>query len=167
MAKKILYFTAGETATATELAEIAALNALTVPGYSVGVRNATKVNTVETCDLKAGSAPAAYAAIPAYGTIDAARPLKFDLWPATGTIAALATLQLVAIATTGASLDAVATAEITAEATVTYASSDETKATVSATGLVTGVAAGTTTITATYTYAVGKTITDTCVITVS
>jgi len=168
--KKILFFVAGKVPTADEAAQIAALNALTSPGYSVGVRNAAENalygSGIEPCDLVAGSIPTAYNAKLDYGVAHADRPAKFALLPATASVAAAATKQLQALKANGNDISALTLADVTAVST-TYASSDATKATVSAGGLVTGVAAGETTITATHTYASGKTITATSVITVT
>lgn len=169
--KKIIYFTAGPTPTATELAEIAVLNAKILPGYDIKVKNTLANNVygygIEVSDFVAGTIPTAYAGVTDYGKVDAARPNLFDIWPKTGAVAAAGgTLQLYPVKVTG--LD-VGSLSATAQPTlVGYVSSDTGKATVHATsGLVTGVGAGATTITATYTYATGKTITATSVITAS
>lgn len=169
MTKKILFFTAGTKATTAEQAQIDALNALNAPGFTVGVRNSAENASfgsgIEACDFVAGTIPTAYNAKTNYGEAHASRPVKFALLPATANVAALATQQLQALKATGNDVSALTLADVTAVST-TYASSDAAKATVSAGGLVTGVAAGSTTITATHTYASGKTITATSVITV-
>jgi len=169
MTKKILFFIAGKVPTGAEQAQIDALNALTTPGYSIGVRNGAENASfgygIEACDFVAGTIPTAYNAKTNYGEANTARPSKFSLLPATANVAALATQQLQALKANGVDISALTLADVTA-VTTTYASSDAAKATVSAGGLVTGVAAGTATITATHTYATGKTITATAVITV-
>ena len=167
-AKTLAYFTAGSIPTAAELAEIDAANALAVPAYSVLVMNGAIAHDKKTVDFVAGTIPTAYAGDTDYGDLDAARPLAFKVWPISGSLShgGGATLQLLAIKTTG-TLDAIVNTDVTAStAGTTYASSDEGVATVSAEGLVDTVAEGTCTITATYTYAVGKTLTATCAITV-
>jgi len=73
MAQKIIYFTAGAVATAEELSEIAALNALAETPYLVQVSNAAVpaglgkdsegAEIIEQCDFVAGSIPAAYSEI--------------------------------------------------------------------------------------------------------
>jgi len=172
MTKKVLYFTAGPVATVTEAAQIAALVALGVPGYTVGVRNALLSGSfghgIEASDYVAGTIPTAFNAVPNYGIPDVLRPAKLSLLSATGSfaIAGTATRQLQTLSVVGADISALTVTDVTAVST-TYASSVPAKATVSAGGLVTGVAAGTTTITATHTYASGKTITATAVITVT
>jgi hypothetical protein len=170
MTQRVLYFTAADIPTAGELTDIAALQALTTPGYSVGVRSGARDTTytpnLETCDLVAGTIPTAYNAKTLYGFVDALRPVNFNIWPKTVALTVAATKQLVAAKITGVAIDALTATDVTA-VTTTYASSDATKATVSAGGLITGVAAGTTTITATHTYATGKTITATSAVTVS
>jgi hypothetical protein len=168
--KKILYFTAGPVPTAGELADIDVLNTLILPGYSIGVRNGAESGSfgagIEATDFVAGTVPTAFNARPAYGFIDALRPLVFDVWPKTAAIVGTATKQLYPVKISGTDIANLASALVTAN--IGYVSSDETKATVHATsGLITGVAAGTSTITATLTYATGKTITATCVVTVS
>ncbi len=171
MTKRVLYFTAGPVPTVTEAGQIAALVALGVPGYTVGVRSALLSGNygagIEASDYVAGTIPTAFNAVPNYGVPDVLRPAKLKLLSATGsfTVAVLGTAQLQAISVVGADISALTVADVTA-VTTTYASSAPLKATVDANGLVTGVAAGTTTITATHTYAVGKTITATAVITV-
>lgn len=170
MTKKLLFFIAGTVPTVAEQAQIDALNALTTPGYSVGVRsalhNSTYTPNLEACDFVAGTIPTAYNAKTNYGEANAARPVKFALLPATHSFAVSATKQLQALKATGNDVSALTLADVTA-VTTTYASSDAAKATVSAGGLITGVAAGSTTITATHTYTSGKTITATSVITVT
>lgn len=167
--KKIIYFTAGPVPTAGESAEIALLNGLTSPGYSVSIRNGANSASFgygkEAADLVAGTVPTSHNANTNFGSIDALKPAKFDLSPNTASIAALATVQLTPLAVMGTSLDALRAHEVLSG--VTYASSVPAKATVDANGLVTGVAAGATVITATYTYTSGKTITGSCAITVT
>jgi uncharacterized protein YjdB len=168
--KKILFFTAGIGATSAEQLQIDALNALTSPGYSVGVRSAVASGSyghgIESCDFVAGTIPTAFNAKTNYGEPNALRPVKFALLPATHTLAAVETKQLQALKANGTDVSALTLADVTA-VTTTYASSNEAKATVSGGGLVTGVAAGTATITATHTYTTGKTITATTVVTVT
>lgn len=170
MTKKILFFTAAAVPTEAEQAQIDALNALTAPGFSVGVRNsqqsASYGSGIESCDFVAGTIPTAFNAKTNYGEANAARPVAFSLLPGTHSMAAAATKQLQALKATGNDVSALTLADVTAVST-TYATSDEAKATVSAGGLVTGVAAGTATITATHTYTSGKTITATAAITVT
>ena len=169
MAKKIIYFTAGIVPTVTEVAEIANLKALTAAGYTLSVRDGAKsasyAGGIESCDIVAGTIPTAFNAKTTYGFIDALRPVCFGLSPATKTIAALATVQLTPIAVMGTDLTNLVPSALAAN--VTYVSSVPGKATVDANGLVTGVATGTTTITATYTFTSGKTITATCLVTVT
>lgn len=169
MTKKILFFTAGTLATAGELAQIAALNAMAVPGYEVGVRNSQASGSfgagIEDCDLVAGTIPTAFNAKTDFGEAHASRPAEFALLPATHELAAAATKQLQALKATGVDVSDLTLADVTA-VTTTYASDDTDVATVSAGGLVTGVAAGEATITATHTYTAGKTITAETVITV-
>lgn len=169
--KRVLYFTAAAAPTVAEQAAIDRLAALAVSAYDVQVRNgAEALDFLETADYAAGTVPTAYSTVPLYGTdgkIDAARPLAFNIVPATLAISS-GTLQLYAMKATGSSVDAVTLTNVTAStAGTTYASSATSKATVSAEGVVTKVAAGETTITATHTYATGKTLTSTCVVTVS
>lgn len=63
---KVIYFTAGAIATAPELAEIAKLNAATVPALEVVVRRGDGVGTQlygageEAADYVAGTPPAPY-----------------------------------------------------------------------------------------------------------
>lgn len=170
MTKKIIYFTAGPTPTSTELAEIAALNAKTIPGYTVAVRNTLESNSygagIESTDSVAGTVPTAYNALPNYGVPNALRPAALQALPDTHSMAVAATKQLQVLKATGDDISALVLADVTAVST-TYATSDAAKATVSAGGLVTAVATGTATITATHTYTSGKTITDTMVITVT
>lgn len=165
--KKLIYFTAGATPTVAEAAAITALNTMDADVYDIQVRNAAITHTHETCDLVAGTIPTAYNGDAAYGLVDAARPLCFDIWPKTHTMAAVATLQTYSIKVTG-DISALVRTNVTAStAGTTYATSDGAKATVSAEGIVTAVATGTATITATHTYASAKTTTSTMVITVS
>lgn len=168
MTQKILFFTAGQTPTTAELAQIAALNALTTGGYEVGVRvkgaSHSYGNGIEACDIVAGDIPTAYNAKPDYGYAHADRPTAMFALPATANVAAAATQQLQVLAVDGPTISALTISDETA--TVTYASDDEGVATVDTNGLVTGVAAGTCTITATYTYDTDKTATATAEITV-
>lgn len=170
MTKKIIFFTAAAVPTEAEQAQIDALNAMTVPGYNVAVRNGSQSASygygIEASDFVAGTIPTAFNAVANYGEANAARPVKLSLLPATHSLAAAATKQLQVLKANGADISALTLADVTA-VTTTYASSDEAKATVSAGGLVTGVAAGTATITATHTYTTGKTITATAAITVT
>jgi uncharacterized protein YjdB len=167
--KKIIYFTAGVNPTAGELAEIALLNNLTSPGYSVSIRNGAESASFgygkEVADLVAGTVPTSHAANTVYSGIDAAKPTGFVLSPNTAAIVGTATKQLTPIAITGTDLSSLGASALADN--VTYVSSVPAKATVDVNGLITGVAAGNTVITATYTYASGKTITATCAVTVS
>ncbi|WP_019170675.1 hypothetical protein [Pseudaminobacter salicylatoxidans] len=82
--KKIIYFTAGSAVTSAEKADIAALNALTEPAYSVQVSNGAVSSglgktgagnsVLETCDYVAGSAPADYGVIPTFDPDDPPAP---------------------------------------------------------------------------------------------
>lgn len=169
--KRVLYFTAAAAPTVAEQAAIDRLNALAVPAYDVQIRNgAADLDFLETADYAAGTVPTAYNAVPLIGgdgKIDALRPLAFKVVPPTYALSS-GTFQLRAVAATGSSLDAITMTDVTASTdNTTYASSATSKATVSAEGVVTKVAAGETTITATHTYASGKTVTSTCVVTVS
>lgn len=171
MTKRILFFTAGKVPTVAEQAQIDALNAMTVPGYSVGVRNGAESavysdDNLEPCDFVAGTIPTAYNAKTDYGVAHASRPVKFSLHAAAVTLAVSATLQLQALKAGGVDVSALTLADVTGVST-TYASSDVAKATVDAAGIVTGVAAGAVTITATHTYATGKTIAATIALTVT
>lgn len=170
MTKKILFFTAGPVATGAETAQIAALNAMTIQGYTVGVRNALESGSygagIESCDLVCGTVPTAFNGVTNYGEPNAARPCAFQLNPATKQIAALETTQLQALKADGLDVSALTLTDVTAVNT-TYASSQTSKATVSAGGVVSGVAAGTSQITATHTYTAGKTITATMIATVA
>jgi uncharacterized protein YjdB len=169
MTKKILFFTAGPVPTAGEQGQIDALNALTLPGYNIGVRSAIQPASyghgIEVSDFVAGTIPTAFNAVPNYGVADTARPCKLQLLPTAPSVAIAATQQLQCLKANGADISALTLADVTA-VTTTYASSVAAKATVSAGGLVTGVAAGTTIITATHTYASGKTVTATTTVTV-
>lgn len=72
-AKKVIFFTAGITATTGENAAIAQLNALAAPAYEVVVMN-TKVpqsTPIRAADYAAGTIPTAYSATP---VIDPANP---------------------------------------------------------------------------------------------
>lgn len=71
--KKVLFFTAGITATSGELASIAALNAIAEKPYEVVVMNKKMPQSVplRAADYVAGSPPAEYAATP---VIDPANP---------------------------------------------------------------------------------------------
>ena len=168
MTQKILFFTAGQTPTAAELAQIAALNALTTPGYEVGVRFADASNNygagIESADFVAGDIPAAYSGVTDYGYPHADRPTALFVLPATAEVAAAGTQQLQVLAVDGADISALTISDETGNCT--FASDDEGVATVDAAGEVTGVAAGTCTITATYTYDTDKEMTATCDITV-
>lgn len=174
--KTVLYFTAGKVPTTGELADIAALNAIS--GLNVGVRNgSSSVNqeygtNLEACDYVAGTVPTAYNGVTAYGAIPgiASAPLKLKLVTdnsSSTTFSHTTTKQLRAIAMTGTNINDLSAADVTAT-NMAYASSDTNKATVNASsGLVTGVAAGSVTITATYTYSSGKTTTATLALTLS
>lgn len=167
--KKIIYFLAGATPTVAELADIAELNTRTSAGYSLSVRNGAESASygygLEAVDLVAGTIPTAFNAKAVYGSISASKPAAFSLSPATAAIVGTGTKQLTPISVVGKTIDSLV-ASVPASGVV-YASSDETKATVNASGLITGVAAGQATITATYTYATGKTITATCICTMT
>lgn len=63
MTDKIIYFTASEKVTDAEKADIAKLNAITEPYYSLQVRNGRVPNVwghLEEADLVAGTIPEAY-----------------------------------------------------------------------------------------------------------
>lgn len=176
--KKALFFTAGATATAAELALV---TRLAHRGYSVGVRNGLRDPLygarLESADAVAGTLPANITS--ALGTYadgdvtptDSAKAEAMKLMPnaASATFSHLATLQLTAVKAdlVEDETNSIAITEITRDANIAYGTSDASKATVNATGLVTGVAAGTATITATYTYAVGKTQTATLLVTLT
>ncbi|QZA70453.1 hypothetical protein AH03_40 [Erwinia phage AH03] len=67
MTDKIIYFTASEKATTAEIADIAALNAITEPYYALQVRNGRVPNvwgSLETADYVAGTIPDAYEDVP-------------------------------------------------------------------------------------------------------
>lgn len=170
MTKKLIYFTAGAEATSAELADIAVLDTLKNPGYTVAIRNGSQSASygygIEACDLVAGTVPVAFNAKTTFGTIDTLKPVAFDLYPRAHTMAALATKQLTPIDATGTDISNLVL-HCTDETKVTYVSSVPGKATVSADGLVTGVATGVTVITATYTYTGAKTVTATTTITIS
>lgn len=169
--KTVIYFTADTKPTVAELAAIARLNALAESAYNVQVRNGgatAKMSSIEPCDYVAGTVPTAYAGedlLGGDGKIDADRPLAFAVFPPTLAISS-GTAQARAIACTGTNADDSELKDVTAD--TLWTSSDTGKATVGAyTGIITKVAAGTTTVTATYTYTSGKTLTDTCAVTVS
>jgi len=169
--KKIIYFTAGPTPTATELSEIAVLNDKTLPGFDIKVKNGAGDNSygygIEASDFVAGTIPTAYNAVTDYGKIDTARPALFAIWPKAGAVAAAAgTLQLHPSKILGNDVSSLVATDQLVD--VTYVSGTPAKATVDVDGLVTGAAGGTgvVTITGTYTYASGKTITATSAITV-
>lgn len=90
MTQKILYFTAGATATTGELADIAKLNALAVPAYEVGVRSAIASPNygagIESADYVAGTIPDAYDDEEDYPVIDPDEPPGPDNLPATQTV---------------------------------------------------------------------------------
>jgi len=176
--RKILFFTAGEFPTAAEIALMARIRG------NVLARNAaadcTYGTRLEAADGLAGSIPATYLTgegstvdtdVFSLGDVTPEAtdyPEDFNVFPATGTLAAEATLQLYAIIADLAEGTGVITlSDIAAETEVAWTSSDETKVTVDTNGLVTAVATGTATITATYTYATEATTTATCAITVS
>ena len=172
--KTVIYFTADTKPTTAELAEIARQNALSEPAYNVQVRNggaSAKMSSIEPCDYVAGTVPTAYAAkdlLNGDGKIDAARPLAFELFPNTASIANSATLQLYPISATGSGVDAIEQA--VPASGIAYTVVSGTSATVHATsGLVTAHATtdGATVIRATYTYATGKTVTSDATITVA
>lgn len=168
---KIIYFTADVTPTADEVAEIDALNALTLGAYSVSVRNgnvsASYGDVIESSDLVAGTIPTEFAAVEDYGDIGADRPVLLQIMQAAQEVAAAATLQLQVIAVDGTTAANLVATDVTAStADTTYASDDEAVATVSAEGLVTGVAAGEAIITATNEFDTSKTVETTVTITV-
>jgi hypothetical protein len=172
MTKKVLFFTAGPVPTADEQAQIDALNALTEPGYVVGVRNSKESAAfgagVEACDMVAGTIPTEFEAKPDYGYASADRPAAFECCPDETTVAVSATVRIRAFRIDGTDISALEVTQVSQAADgTTWASSDETKATVSANGTVTGVAAGEVTITATHEFAEGKTVTATSVVTVT
>lgn len=166
--KKLIYFTAGITPTATEVTEMATLNSLTSPGYQVVIRNGSQEGkgSLESADLVAGTIPTAYSGYTSYGSVSASRPTAFKVFPATVSLAAAGTAQLYPVKAGGLTVSDISLSQVSSG--VSYASSNATKASVNAsTGLITGVAAGTATITATYTYTTGKTVTSTVAVTVS
>lgn len=170
MTKKIIFFTAGEVPTVAEAAQIAALKAKEAPGFQVAVRNSTQSASYgagpEACDLVAGTIPTAFNGKTNYGVADAARPAAIQILPNPVAIVGTATRQLQVMKVNGDDVSALTMVDVTATNT-TYSSSATNRATVNASGLVTGVSVGTSTITATHTYATGKTITATVVVTVS
>ncbi len=64
--KKVIFFTAGKTATAGEIADIAKLNAVAEAQYSVSVMNGAadtkygETNRLAPCDFVAGTIPTVY-----------------------------------------------------------------------------------------------------------
>ena len=167
---KLIYFTASDIPTTAEALAIARLITINTPGYEVNVRNGSEscsyASGIEPCDIVAGTIPTAFNAKEDMGTVLAARPFIFDVWPKTKTLAVAGTVTLVPVAVTGTSVFDIVSTEILAN--VGYVSSVPGKATVPASsGLVTGVQAGETVITATYTYVSGKTVTAECAVTVS
>ncbi|CAA2409743.1 Virion structural protein [Xanthomonas phage Suba] len=79
MTDKILYFTAGRIPTTAEKAEIAAIEALCVVPYSVGVRNpidSPNYGTPEEADYVAGTVPEEepYASLPEFDPADPPNP---------------------------------------------------------------------------------------------
>ena len=90
MTQKVLFFTAGVTADANELAAIAKLNALAVPAYEVGVRSAISSSNygagIESADYVAGTVPDAYDDAETYPVIDEDAPPAPDNLPATQAI---------------------------------------------------------------------------------
>lgn len=171
MAQKIIFFLAGPTATSGELAQIALLNAMTAAPYEVKVRNslesASYDDTIEACDLVAGTIPTAFAGVTDYGTAHASRPVKLQVIPATAAIVGTGTQQLAVLKAVGTSITALTLSTVTA-VTTAYESDDTDVATVHASnGLITGVAPGTCTVTATHTYSTGLTVTGTCAVTVT
>lgn len=172
MTKKVLFFTAGPVATDDELSQIAALNALTNPGYVIGVRNSVENASfgsgIEACDMVAGTIPTAFIAKPDFGYVSAARPVLLKCCPDATTVAIAATVSIRAFRVDGTDISALEVTQVSLGTDgTTWASSDETIATVSVNGTVTGVAAGEVTITATHTYETGKTISANSVVTVT
>lgn len=159
-AKKIIYFTVASEATAAEKLAIDRLNALAAPAYTIAVRNGAEdagfSGTEETCDLVAGTVPTEFQGEDAYGTVSADRPVLFEAFPKTLSLATGADSQIIAIATTGLLSD-LEGEDVTAECT--FASSVVGKATVSGGGLIHGVSTGTTNVTVTYEYKTGLTST--------
>lgn len=87
MTQKVLFFTAGVTATVDELAEIAKLNALAVPAYEIGVRSSIASSNygagIESADYVVGTIPDAYNDEETYPVIDPDAPPGPDNLPAT------------------------------------------------------------------------------------
>lgn len=175
--KTIIFFIAGHVPTAAEAALIARIRG-TVLVRSVLKDVAYGSGLLESADGLAGSIPTSYktAAGPSIDLNDypmgdvtptlTAKPEAFNVFPATLALAS-GSAQLRAI---GAELNeatgAIELSDKTGVSEIAWTSSDTGKATVSG-GVVTKVAAGSTTITATLTYAPTKTVTATCVVTVS
>ncbi len=174
--RKVIFFIAGTVATADELALIARIRGKVVV-RSV-LKDVTYAGHLETADALAGSIPDTYktAAGPAIDTAlypegdvtpsIVAKPEALKVVPATLAISIGSKPVYATKADLNETTDAVTITDVTAASEVAWSSSDETKATVAA-GVVTKVAAGAATITATYTYDTGKTMTSTCVVTVS
>lgn len=77
MSKKIIYFTAGSSPTAGELADIAALNSLAGPEYVVNVSNGavdSGLGTIEASDYAAGTIPGDYSAVDVFSIANPPRP---------------------------------------------------------------------------------------------
>lgn len=158
---KVLYFIAGATPSAAELAAIARLETMY---RNVQVRRGDSATDAaygstakESFDFLAGTnIPTAYSTGNSAKVItvpSAAAPDQFKLFPATLAVDA-SDVDVKNLAAVKANVNpATGLAEMTdlaANGMVTFASSDATKATVSSVGLVTAVAAGSTTVTATY-----------------
>lgn len=168
-AKIVLFFLAGQVATAAEKDQIAALTAR--GDLSVGVRAGggmiagTKPadqrfgSALEACDYVAGTVPTAYNAKTVI------KPVVFAVFPAAISLDAsnVDLQQLVAASL----VDGVA-ANLAADAAVVWSVVGGTTdvVTVDGDGKLTAVAAGSRTVRATYTYAAGRTVTADCAVTV-
>jgi hypothetical protein len=174
--RKIIFFIAETTATTDEAALIVRIrgnvvvrSVLASPLYG---------DKLEAADGLAGAIPDSYKT-GAGTTIDTDVYTEGDVTPAlTAKPEALKVIPATLAISTGTKplyavkgdlnedTEAVTLADVTAATEIAWTTSDAAKATVAA-GVVTKVAAGAATITATYTYDTGKTITSTCVVTVS
>lgn len=170
MAATVIFFLAGQVATANETADIAALNArgdLTVKvragGGMVAGTNAAGQRysgALDPCDYVAGTIPTAYNAKPVL------KVAAFAVFPAAIQLDAsnADVQQLAAVGVNAAGVPV----DLAADPLVTWAVTDATTnvVTVGGDGLLTAVGAGTKTVRATYTYASGRTVTADCAVTV-
>lgn len=168
-AKIVLFFLAGQVATAAEADQIAALNAR--GDLQVGVRAGGGMvfgakpadqrfgSGIEACDYVAGTVPTAYNAKTVI------KPVVFAVFPAAISLdASNADVQQLAAVSL---VDGVAV-DLAAATSVVWSITDATTnvVTVDGDGKLTAVAAGTKTCRATYTYAAGRTVTADCAVTV-